>query len=129
LESSGYIKKGKEGARNRQEYAITGKGRAFLKSSWKELFQAPPSPDLEAVLRTGALALLLGEPKRSVADFLFRAAQRRKESDDSGSLPGDPESAIRAFPWMRDIALLYRRRNEAVILRHLAAQLRRSKAK
>jgi DNA-binding PadR family transcriptional regulator len=129
LESSGYIKKGKDGARNRQEYAVTGKGSAFLKSSWKELFQAPPSADLEAILRTGALALLLGEPKRSVAAFLSRAAQRRKESGSSGSLPGDPDSAIKAFPWMREIAMLHRRRNEAMILRHLASKLGRTKIK
>jgi DNA-binding PadR family transcriptional regulator len=130
LESSGLIKKGREGARNRQEYQITGKGTHLLQESWSGIFRGLPEGDMEVVLRIACIALIMGEPKRSVADYLARAAQVRKEAEraaeNAASIPG---SAIEAFPWMRDIALLYRRRNEAVILRQLASKLRRTKIK
>jgi DNA-binding PadR family transcriptional regulator len=129
LESGGFIKKGKEGARSRQEYQITGKGTHLLQESWLSLFQASPDSDLEVVLRTASIALMMGEPKRSVADYLARAAQSRNYAGGSKISAKDPGTAMTAFPWMREVAMLHRRRNEAVILRQLAAKLRRSKTK
>src|SRR5690348_6960280 len=56
LETGGYVRKGVGGPRNRQEYVITAKGNALLENSWRKLFQAPPGTDIEAILRTAALA-------------------------------------------------------------------------
>ena len=128
LESGGYVRKGEEGQRNRQEYVITAKGNALLENSWRGLFQAAPSTDLEVVLRSAALALIMGEPKRSVADYLVRASGQRKAAQEAeparpsrGTAPGD------VFLWMRRVAAAGRSQSEAATLRKLAAAVRRLK--
>ena len=126
LQSNGLIKKGREGARNRQEYAVTAKGTALLENSWKELFQAPPSADLEVVLRIAALAVFLGEPKRSVAEYLSRASgQRRALKVRKPARPAGATTPGEVFLWMRQVAAEGRSKTEAAILRKLASAVRR----
>jgi len=128
LESGGYVRKGEEGPRNRQEYQITPKGAALLENSWRELFRASPSNDLDAVLRTAALALILGEPKRSVAEYLSRASVLRKAGQQRN--PADPVHAAapgEVFLWMRQAAAAQRTQSDAAILRKLSSAVRRLK--
>jgi DNA-binding PadR family transcriptional regulator len=99
LESNGFIKKGEEGARNRQEYATTAKGNALLENSWRGLFQAAPSTDLDGVMRTASLALLLDESKRSVAEYLSRASGlRRAVKAEKPARPGGCDYSRRSLP-------------------------------
>ena len=128
LESAGYVQRDGAGARNRREYLITAKGRAFLQKSWRDLFQAPPAGDLDSILRTASLALLMAEPKRSVAGYLLRAAAQRK-TRQTGKQPGvasgvDPAAV---FLWMRQAALSERIRSETAVLRKIATAIRRLK--
>lgn len=128
LESGGYVRKGEEGPRNRQEYLITSKGTALLENSWRELFRASPSTDLDAVLRTAALALILGEPKPSVAEYLSRASVLRKAGQQRN--PAGPVHATApgdVFLWMRQVAAAQRIQSEAAILRKLSSVVRRLK--
>jgi len=128
LEQGGYLRRGEGGPRNRQEFFITAKGSNLLENSWRALFQAAPSTDLDAVLRTAALALILGEPKRSVAGYLSRASAVRKSGNEGktarspdGNAPGE------VFLWMRQVASAQRTKSDAAILRKLAGAVRRLK--
>lgn len=127
LESAGYVRKREVGARNRQEYEATGKGQAFLEKSWREIFQAPPAGDLDTVLRTASLALLMAEPKRSVAAFLSRAATLRTAGPTArpGAVPAHDPAGV--FLWMRQTASAGRAKSEAATLRRLASTIRRLK--
>jgi DNA-binding PadR family transcriptional regulator len=126
LENAGYLKKGISGARNRQEYVITRKGEAHVENSWKAVFQAPPTRDLEVVLRTASLALLMGEPKGSVANYLSRAAGFVKAKKPAATLPTrDGETPGAMFVWMRRIATSERGEADARTLRQLARELGR----
>jgi DNA-binding PadR family transcriptional regulator len=125
LESAGYVRKGAGGARNRQEYETTRKGLAFLEKSWREIFQAPATGDLDTVIRIASLALLMSEPKRSVAAYLGRAAALRKarQAARPGAVPTDDPVGV--FLWMREVAAVGRAKSEAATLRHLASAVRR----
>ena len=128
LEASGYVRKGEGGARNRQEYVITPKGEAFLERSWRGLFQSAPSKDLEVVLRTASLALLLGQPKRAVADYLARASELRKAGKKKTPVRlGSTTAPGEVFLWMRQVASAGRVESEATVLRKLASSVRRLK--
>jgi DNA-binding PadR family transcriptional regulator len=129
LVSSGYLRKGAEESRGRVEYALTSKGEALLSNSWRELFQTPPTTELDTILRTASLALLMGEPRRSVAEYLSRAEESRKDRQTAETPPRVPESTLEAFPWMRETALLSRNRSEASVLRKLASKLQTVKKK
>ena len=127
LESAGYVRKGEGGARNRQEYDTTNKGDAFLEKFWREIFQRPPAEDLDTILRIASLALLMSEPKQSVAAYLSRAAALRKPGEPvrpAGVPTRDPAGI---FPWMRQVAAAGRAKNEAATLRQLASAIRRFK--
>jgi predicted transcriptional regulator len=127
LESGGFIKKGKEGARNKQEYLITGKGTLLLENSWRQLFEGHPV-DFDAILRIASLALLMGEPKRSVAAYLSRASTLRKTVDADGlRRSGNGTTPGAVFMSMRRIAASGRAHSEAAILRELASVVRRLK--
>lgn len=125
LEAAGYVRKGEGGARNRQEYEATSKGQAFLEKSWQEIFQAPPTGDLDTVLRTASLALLMSEPKRSVAAYLSRAAAARNAGHTArpGAAPTHDPAGV--FLWMRRVATVGRAKREAATLRQLASAVRR----
>lgn len=125
LESAGYVRKGEGGARNRQEYQTTGKGLAFLENSWREIFQAPATGDLDTILRTASLALLMSEPKRSVAAYLGRAATLRKAGQSVRQKVVPTHDPAGVFLWMRQVAAVGRAKNEAAILRRLASTIRR----
>lgn len=128
LEQGGYLRRGEGGPRNRQEYGMTAKGRALLENSWRALFQAAPSTDLDAVLRTAALALILGEPKRSVAGYLSRASALRKSGNEGKTAPSpDGKAPGEIFLWMRQVATAGRTQSDAAILRKLSSALRRLK--
>ena len=128
LESRGYVRKGEGGPRNRQEYAITAKGNTWLENSWRRLLQDAPSSDLDVVLRISGLALILGEPKRSVADYLVRASKAGKVEKESKPAPPTPGVApVDVFLWMKQVAAAERSQSEAAILRKLAAAVRRLK--
>jgi predicted transcriptional regulator len=127
LESAGFIKKSKEGARNRQEYLLLGKGTVLLENSWRRLFQGPPL-DFDAILRIACLALLMGEPKRSVAAYLSRASTLRKAANaDSPYRSSDSTTPGAVFMSMRRVAANGRAQSEAAILRRLASVVRRLK--
>jgi DNA-binding PadR family transcriptional regulator len=125
LESAGYVRKGEGGARNRQEYEATGKGQAFLEQSWREIFQAPPTGDLDTVIRTASLALLMSEPKRSVAAYLGRAAALRKARRSVRLTAVPTHYPAGVFLWMRQVAAAGRAKNEATTLRELASAIQR----
>jgi DNA-binding PadR family transcriptional regulator len=127
LETAGLIRKGKEGARNRQEYLITGTGTILLENSWRQLFQGPPA-DFDAILRIASLALLMGEPKRSVAAYLSRASTLRKTANaDSPYRSDDSTTPGAVFMSMRRVAASGRAQSEAAVLRRLASVVRRPK--
>ena len=127
LKASGWIRTGDEGSRNRQEYLITAKGMAIL-VGWKEAFKSPRTDDLESTLRTACLALLMGEPKSSVAAFFRRSAgQRKGHRTNHDSLPDSEASPGAIFLWMRQQASADRIRAEATLLRKLATSIRRLK--
>jgi DNA-binding PadR family transcriptional regulator len=127
LKASGWIRKGEEGSRKRQEYLITAKGTAF-QGGWREAFKSPRTDDLESVLRTACLALLTGEPNKSVAAFFKRAAAQRKAPSTSHNSPPTDEAIPGAiFLWMRQLASADRIRAEASLLRKLATLIRRLK--
>jgi DNA-binding PadR family transcriptional regulator len=130
LEAAGFVRKGAEGPRNRSEYATTSKGERFLNSSWRELFQSPPSAnqELDTVLRIASLALLLGETKSNVANYLRAAATLRASGPShKGVLAPDAKNLPDTFLWMRSAAQSARIRQEAAVLRKLANSLRRMK--
>lgn len=127
LESAGYVRKGEGGARNRQEYQTTGKGLAFLKKSWREIFQALPTGDLDTILRTASLALLMSEPKRSVAAYLGRAAALRNAGQSARQEAVPAHNPAGVFLWMRQVAAARRTQSDAAILRKLASAVRRLK--
>jgi DNA-binding PadR family transcriptional regulator len=128
LESGGYVRKGEGGPRNRQEYVITAKGNAFLENSWRELFEATPSTDIEVVLRTATLALTMGEPKRSVAAYLIRASALRNTAKEAEpARPDRGTTPAYLFLRMRRVAAAGRLQSEAAILRKLASDVRRLK--
>lgn len=126
LEARGYLRKGEGGPRNRQEFEITPKGESFLENSWRGLFQSAPSTDLEAVLRIAALALILGEPKRSVADYLSQASAARKAAttEKTGRATGRTTPS-EVYLWMRRVAVAGRSQSDAALLRKLATAVRR----
>lgn len=127
LRASGWIRAGDEGSRNRQEYLITAKGTAIL-LGWKEAFKSPRTDDLESVLRTACLALLMGEAYKSVAAFLKRASPQHKAPRSSdNALPDNEASPGAIFLWMRQVASAERIRAEANVLRKLATSIRRLK--
>jgi DNA-binding PadR family transcriptional regulator len=127
LKASGWIRTGDPGSRNRQEYLITAKGTAIL-GGWREAFQSPRTDDLESILRKACLALLMGEPSKSVAGFLKRAAAQRKAPRTSdNSAPRDEAGPGAIFLWMRQLASADRIRSEATLLLKLATSIRRLK--
>jgi DNA-binding PadR family transcriptional regulator len=127
LESAGYVRKGKGGARNRQEYDTTHTGKAFLERSWREIFQHTPVGDLDTVLRIASLALLMAEPKRSVAAYLSRAAALRKAEEATRPAAVPTREAVGVFLWMRQVASIERAKSDAVTLLRLASTIRRIK--
>lgn len=131
LEVAGCVRKGKEGPRNRTEYVATAKGARLLQTSWRELFGSRPSStqELDTVLRIASLALLLGETKSNVANYLRTAATLRASgpSQHKGVLAPDAKNLPDTFLWMRSAAQSARIRQEAAVLRKLANSLRRMK--
>jgi DNA-binding PadR family transcriptional regulator len=131
LEAAGCIRKGAEGPRNRVEYATTAKGERLLSSSWRALFDSPPTvnKDLDTVLRIASLALLMGQTQSSVASYLKTAATLRASgSTQPTAIPAlDAKKLPDTFLWMRMAAKAGRMRQEAVVLRKLARSLKRMK--
>jgi DNA-binding PadR family transcriptional regulator len=131
LEAAGCVRKGKAGARNRVEYMTTAKGERLLEASWRELLEASPGADkeMDTVLRISSLALLMGETKLRVVSYLTTAASARLERashEKSVPLP-QPKDDIGTFAWMRTAANAGRMRQEAAVLKKLAASLRSMK--
>jgi DNA-binding PadR family transcriptional regulator len=128
LETAGHLQKGEGGPRNRQEYQITRKGAALLQSSWRDLLQAPPGSDLEVTLRIASLALFMGEPKRSVSEYLLRAAEAMKKTvEQKTRTPESGKSPEQLFQWMRQIAISNRSETDASMLRKIARTISRLK--
>ena len=131
LEAAGCVRKGAEGLRNRTEYATTTKGERLLNSSWRELFESPPSPnqELDTVLRIASLALAMGETKSSVANYLTTAAALRAPGPSQQKAVPAPNAKKLPdmFLWMRAAGKAARMQQEAVVLKKLATSLRRAK--
>jgi DNA-binding PadR family transcriptional regulator len=128
LEKSGFVFKGEQESRGRLEYSVTPKGKKHLENSWRPLFQTVPSRDLESVLRTACLALLMGEKPANAAKYLTIASKglsgRRDLREPS---PGLRDPAL--FGWMRQVIEPTRRKAEASGLAKLASAVRKSAAK
>ena len=74
LEKAGHVRRGKPGTRGRADYLLTKEGMRRLKSGWRPLLEASIPADVEAILRTAALALLSGADRKIIARYLKRAA-------------------------------------------------------
>ena len=131
IESGGYVRRGKSLARGRAEYKITAAGRRFLQTGWRPLIDAPIPADVEAILRTAALALMSGAEESMVSDYLKKAAEAK--SQDSKDQQTDAKVAAKARPasvdgqlyaWMRAFHSAARLKTDVKVLRDLANRIK-----
>jgi len=132
LEVAGRVRRGKPGFRGRTEYHITVAGCRYLENGWRTLLEHPLPTDTEAILRTAALAVLLGEDKRLASAYLKKAAagkasdSRRSRSAAKAaevSLSGDSVAGF--YGWLRATHASTRLTAEVKVLRKLAAEISR----
>jgi hypothetical protein len=95
----------KRGGR-KQEFFLTGQGRAYLDQHWRDLFH-DDTQDIESVLRTVVLSLLAGKKDvqtcRGFLDHLtrLRGLGAEKRLLEAGHMKGQAKSASQAYEWMR----------------------------
>jgi DNA-binding PadR family transcriptional regulator len=127
LESDGYVKRGDEKARGRNDYALTRTGRVRLDRSWRSLIELDPVGEIETILRIASLACLMGLPSNKVKMYLRRAAENRKSSaSQRSSSSGSVKSGDTAlYSKAKQIADSKRLLSEVAALRSVAASLRK----
>jgi DNA-binding PadR family transcriptional regulator len=127
LESEGYVKKGDEQARRRNDYVLTRSGRVHLDRSWLSLIKPEPVGEIETILRIASLAQLMGQPSNKVKMYLRRAAESRKNLLASGNTtPGTVKSdGLALYSTMKIVVDSKRLLSEIAALRAIAASLRK----
>jgi len=128
LEAAGYVVKGEQEARRRLEYNVSARGKKHLESSWKALLESPAKGDMDVVLRTACVALLMGEKKRVVAEYLAEGSKMRKLESGRFSLSNAP--GLRhpgLYAWMRQVGEPTRTASEAAILKKIASVLKKAR--
>jgi DNA-binding PadR family transcriptional regulator len=130
LQAQGFLRAGKEGPRRRLEYAITAKGRDYLDREWPVLWTAAPSGDFESILRTAALAQLMGEPKRAIISFVSKAStMRHSHSSQMASAANFGRDDPSGYTWMKELSEPLRKKAEAAALKRVATELRKLKSR
>lgn len=125
LRADDLVTPGAAGARGKIGYSLTAKGRNFLQSSWKDLFQRDPAGDLDTILRTAALATAMGATKSSISKYLQEAAKIRAQVAGQYGLPAAPGGPTESYRWMRSFVDPERVKAEARALRHIAKAARK----
>jgi hypothetical protein len=109
---------------------MTGKGQDYLDREWRVLWSAPPSGDFESILRTAALAQLMGEPKRAVISFLSKASNMRQpQSSKMASAANFGTDDPSGYTWMKGLSEPFRKKSEAAALKRVATELRKLKSR
>ena len=126
LLAAGHVRQGEQGARGRNQYVLTRGGRQHLGARWQALLKTEPRGEIETILRTASLALLMGASKTAVKKYLLGAALLRK-SLAAGAAPSRQSGKtnnIGAYAWMRQIAESKRLIAESVAIRKIATSLK-----
>ena len=87
LESHGLLARSAAGKRRRRMMSLTEAGEGFLEAEWRNCLT--PQREMEAILRSTTVALLMGD-LRAGLEFLFRSAserERRQPQPQLGSYP------------------------------------------
>jgi DNA-binding PadR family transcriptional regulator len=130
LEKSGYVRRGKPGARGKAEYVITATGRQYLKGGWRPLLEDSVSSDVDAILRVAALAILSGADRRLVTDYLLRAAAEKIQTSklrQAGSSKPVNRNGAGLYQRMRSEYSSAKLSSEAKVLHKLAVRLKKMK--
>jgi DNA-binding PadR family transcriptional regulator len=127
LTESGFLRRGKPGARGRAEYEVTPSGSQHLRSAWRQLLNGTFPTDVDAILRIASLTILSGADRRRVAAYLRRAAaarvaESRHLSRENISPTGFSHlpSNVGLYAWMQAVHATSRLASEAQLLRLLA---------
>lgn len=125
LDAAGYVSKGQEAARGRVAYHVTSRGKKHLESSWRALLESPDG-DMDVVLRTACIALLMGQSKQVIVNYLLKASNRRTTKPEAPLFnpPGLRDPGL--YPWMRQIGEPARVASEAAVLKKIASLLKKS---
>lgn len=108
LEKTKLISRGEIGQRGRQQFTMTQKGRRALES-WPHLLEEPVARDLDNILRTAALAIIVGDDRQRAAAYLRNAAEARKRHANERKLEAThrheevSEGVADIFLWMRSM--------------------------
>lgn len=122
LEAHQLQARSESGKRRRRIMSLTEAGEVFLEVEWRNCLD--PRREMESILRSATVALLMGDPGAG-SEFLFRSAVERDRhpvSQDAGLF--SPESTVMDFhEAMRAVYGSRRRVMEAQFLHHLAKTL------
>lgn len=88
LKKEHLVTSAKVGPRGRMEYLPTAAAPPTLRKSWKPLFEAGPTGDLDADLRIAILALREGKQRNAAIQFLWEAAACHRDPNSSRNEPG-----------------------------------------
>lgn len=113
-------------ARNKMTYELTAKGRSFLQAGCENILNAPPPPEMDAIIRIVTLALLTGVDRRRLSKYLLLASQQKDDNTvhlvNAVKIPQDTSAsaALGVYQSMRSLYATRRAEMDVRVLRAFA---------